>query len=390
MKEKVKRLPFNVYHHTVLILAIAGLVDSIYLSYSHYLNYTDVGYNSFCAISRAINCDTVSQSPYSIFLNVPVPIWGALGYLALIFIISASKCNKQNKTDLWNLIFLVSIGYSLISIVLALVSTFLVRSYCIMCILSYSINFMIGFVSWIVLRRFDVRPFFLRTQGDIRFIKENLRFFTSGGIGLLIVTMVIWFAIPQYWKLSLSQDLSGLNTGVTEAGSPWIGAEKPAMTITEFTDYMCFQCKKMHFHLRKLVAKYPDRIRLVHRHFPMDNEYNPLVAEPYHSGSGKMAMIAIYAQAKEHFWEVNDFLFDIATEKKDFNTRIIAKFMGVNKREVVAALGNKHLRLWLKHDIAVGLDLGITGTPTYVIDGNLYLGNIPSEILEKVAANKEK
>ncbi|MBU4035957.1 MAG: hypothetical protein KKA35_05965, partial [Proteobacteria bacterium] len=42
--------------------------------------YTDIGYESFCAISKAINCDTVSQSPYSVFLGVPLAIWGVAGY----------------------------------------------------------------------------------------------------------------------------------------------------------------------------------------------------------------------------------------------------------------------------------------------------------------------
>jgi hypothetical protein len=285
------------------------------------------------------------------------------------------------------LIFLASAGYSLISIALALVSTFLVHSYCIMCIVSYGINFMLMFVAWIVLRRFDSRSFAQRTAGDIRFIKDRSTIFLPVGTGLLIAAIVTWAAIPDYWKLSADHDLSGLNTGITDEGAPWVGAENPTVTIVEFTDYMCFQCRKMHFYLRQLVAKYPDRIRLVHRHFPMDQAYNPIVAEPFHAGSGKMAMIAIYAQAKGQFWKVNDFLFDIAGEKKDFNSRIIAQFMGVEKKEVVAALDNQKLRLWLKHEIAVGLDLGITGTPTYVVNGERYLGNIPAEILKQVGSD---
>ena len=388
MTKEVKKLPLYIYYYTVLMLALAGLTDAIYLSYSHYRNYTDIGYSSFCAISKAINCDTVSQSPYSIFLDVPVPVWGCLGYILLLFLILASRCNRPNQTDLWNLIFIVSIGYSLVSIALALVSTFLVGSYCIMCIVSYGINFMLMFVAWIILRRFDRRTFRLRLSGDMRFIGQHPRIFIPGGAIMLILLASIWVGIPHYWKLSSMPDASDLNTGLTDEGAPWIGAENPEMTIVEFTDYMCFQCRKMHFHLRQLVAEHPDRIRLVHRHFPIDHEYNPMVAEPFHAGSGKMAMIAIYAQAKDQFWKVNDFLFDIAGEKKDFNSRIIAQFMGVEKRDVVAALNNKKLRLWLKHEIAVGLDLGITGTPTYVINGELHLGNIPAELLLQIDAKQ--
>nr|CBX30216.1 hypothetical protein N47_D30250 [uncultured Desulfobacterium sp.] len=76
----MKPFPFPIYFGTIAFLLFAGLADSIYLSVHHYLVYTDIGYESFCAISKAINCDTVSQSPYSIFLGVPVAIWGVAGY----------------------------------------------------------------------------------------------------------------------------------------------------------------------------------------------------------------------------------------------------------------------------------------------------------------------
>jgi uncharacterized membrane protein len=79
-KNHIKPLAFGAYFWVVVALAAAGLVDSIYLSVSHYRNYVDVGYSSFCALSRAINCDTVSQSPYAIFWGMPVPVWGVIGY----------------------------------------------------------------------------------------------------------------------------------------------------------------------------------------------------------------------------------------------------------------------------------------------------------------------
>ena len=74
--KKIIPLPFPVYFWTVISLSLFGFADSIYLSISHYRVYTDIGYRSFCAITRAINCDTVSQSPHSILLGLPVPILG--------------------------------------------------------------------------------------------------------------------------------------------------------------------------------------------------------------------------------------------------------------------------------------------------------------------------
>ena len=83
---------------------------------------------------------------------------------------------------------------------------------------------------------------------------------------------------------------------------------------------------------------------------------------------------------------MNDLLFELAGAKQDFNTRAVAEFMGAPKAELAAALKAKPLRLMLKHDIAVGLQKGITGTPGFVVDDKVYLGNIPMEVLQRVIA----
>ena len=80
-RKHIQPLPYPVYFWTVFLLAVAGVAVSVYLAISHYRVYTDITYSSFCAISKAFNCDTVSQSVYAILLGVPVPVWGVLGYL---------------------------------------------------------------------------------------------------------------------------------------------------------------------------------------------------------------------------------------------------------------------------------------------------------------------
>ena len=102
-----------------------------------------------------------------------------------------------------------------------------------------------------------------------------------------------------------------------------------------------------------------------------------------------MAIIALYAQEKDQFWKVNDLLFELGDQKKDFNTRTIAEQMDVTSGELAAALSDKYLRLRLKHDIAVGIDQGITGTPGFIINGKVYLGTIPKRVLQKMTAENE-
>ncbi len=297
-KKEIKPLPFPVYFWTVVIFALAGLADSVYLSISHYRVYTDIGYKSFCAISRTINCDTVSQSPFSIFLGVPVPVWGIIGYAFFLLWMPFAWCRGTDKRRIWTILFLLSLGFSLYSVILAVITTFYIHSYCIMCILSYGINFFLLYYLWLMRKRFAVEGIFKALRQDVAIL--GTKKFRVGAIFLpfLIVVGLTTLLFPHYWDTILPEGSDSLLTGVTEDGHPWIGAESPELVITEYADYLCFQCKKMHYYLRELIAKNPDKIRLVHRHFPMDHEYNFIVKHPFHVGSGKMALLAVHAAAK--------------------------------------------------------------------------------------------
>lgn len=167
-KEKsVKPLPFPIYYWTVALLALAGLLNSIYLAISHYRVYTDIGYRSFCAISKAINCDTVSQSPYSIIFNVPVPVWGIIGYTFFLLLLVFAWGKPGHRMPLWSLLIFIACIFSCISIGLALILTTYINSYCIMCMLSYGINFALLFFTVLTSKRFNTSGFFAGLRQDI-------------------------------------------------------------------------------------------------------------------------------------------------------------------------------------------------------------------------------
>ncbi|MGB5157083.1 vitamin K epoxide reductase family protein [Desulfobacterium sp. N47] len=382
----IKSFPFPVYSGTIAFLLLAGLADSIYLSLHHYLIYTDIGYESFCAISKAINCDTVSQSPYSVLLGMPVALWGLFAYCFCIFLLPFAYHSDAGRKRIWRLFFAVSLIFSFVSIIFAIISTIYIHSYCIMCIASYGINFLLVFYSWLIIRRFGEKEGIITgLKRDAKFIVSKKRLFLSLATSYIILFVSVYTFYPVYWNLTPPPLSANVPNGITEDGHPWIGgSQNPELVITEYTDYLCFQCKKMHFFLRQIVEKNPEKIRLIHRHYPMDNKYNPLVKEPFHIGSGNMAILSIYAESKGKFWEMNDALFDIDKKDKSINIKKLAEKTGLDSKELATARYDNKIRhaLWL--DIKDGLKLGITGTPAYVINGKLYLGEIPADILKKI------
>ncbi|MCP4627224.1 MAG: hypothetical protein GY850_27490, partial [bacterium] len=197
---KTLALPFSVYFGAVALLAVSGLAASLYLAVSHYRNYNDISYSSFCALSKAINCDTVSQSTYSIFLGMPVPVWGVVGYTFLLLLLLFAGRKDADSQRLWPILFFLSLGYSVYSVILAIISTFYIRSYCLMCILTYGINFLLLYFSWLIRKRFDKRRILRGLKLDLIFLWQLKRRTLPVFFMALCCGAILFIFFPAYWS----------------------------------------------------------------------------------------------------------------------------------------------------------------------------------------------
>ncbi|MCB2218095.1 MAG: thioredoxin domain-containing protein [Desulfobulbaceae bacterium] len=379
---QAKRLPYLYYYFPIALLSLTGICISIYLAISHYKNYTDLGYSSFCAISKAINCDTVSESPWSIIFGVPIAYWGVLGFSFLTALIVCAFHKDKTIAHKWLFITILCFIYCLFSVAFGALSALKIGAYCILCISIYAICFALFFFCLIIYRRFGSET--IRVQ-DIR-DGFSLLFLNSTGftIGLtfLVCAFLMIIFVPPYWNLEIPETPVELPTGVTENGSHWIGAIEPEIIIEEYSDYQCFQCAKTHRALRQLVHLHSDKVRLVHRHYPLDHEFNDVILdEPFHVGSGKMSLLAIYAGTKGKFWEMNDALYQLARTKEPFNTNTLAKKLHLDPAEITASIDYDPFKKKLALDIWQGLKLRITATPSFVINGKVYNGELPKNFL---------
>ncbi len=381
-----KRLPYTAYTLPVFFLILLGIADTLYLAASHYRNYTDVDYSSFCAISQAINCDTVSQSPWSIFLGIPLAFWGLFLYLIFFILILPAMRNTKDGRYLWDLLFILALGSSIADIYLGYVSAKKIHAYCIMCLLSYIINFSILFIIWIIRRRFNTHTLFTGLKNSFATLWQHKSIFISLCCIILLLGL-LKFILPQYWIFSYPVPSREVATGITKGGNPWIGAKYPLITIEEFTDYQCFQCSKMHLMLRLLVNRHPKKLRLVHHHYPMDSKFNYiLVKKPFHEGSGKLAMLAIAAEKQGKFWQANDGLYSIVRHNiKEFTIQKFAKKLGLDPKKLKKDMYSKETLKLLEQDIRKGLKNKIIGTPSFLINGTTYAGHLPPELLQRLA-----
>jgi protein-disulfide isomerase len=316
-------------------------------------------------------------------LGLPLAVWGVAGYSLLTLLILFSAFSAAQRKHLWAIFFATGLLLSFASIGLGVISAFFISSWCILCIATYAINFLLAILSWIIRRRFKGEPFATAFAQDLRFLRDKITYAGPifGVFWISLISAILWF--PNYWDIKQPGVYANIRSGLTKDGLPWTGAESPDFEIVEFTDYQCFQCRKMHYYLLQLVARHPDKIRVIHRHFPMDHEFNPIVRDPFHVGSGRMAILAIHAAFKAKFSEMNDWLFFKAgLDQEQVRLTEAGAATGINVGELAAALQNDRYRLLLKRDIHEGIRLGVAGTPSYLVKGKIYEGNLPAEVVK--------
>lgn len=121
--------------YLIIILAILGIFDTSYLTAKHYLDQA-----VYCPVGKS--CETVLNSAYSTFYGIPIALFGALFYFAIL--IFALIFFQTNKKFFLKIIFTISAPALLFSIWLVYLQLFIIKAICFYCVLS-AINVLIIF-----------------------------------------------------------------------------------------------------------------------------------------------------------------------------------------------------------------------------------------------------
>ena len=367
-----------------LLFCLAGLVLSILLEQIHFKLHTNPTFHSFCAIDRKVNCDIVARSPYAVLFGVPVAAWGILGYaLAAVVALWAARSRRPLLAAGCGLI--LAILFTTSSAVLGAVSAFLVSAICILCLATYAANLLFLLCALVACRGLGLRAALAEPLRTLRErptrVLVTLAIIGGGAVAVMV-------AHPSYWKAAneASRPLLSAPTlphGIEPGGGHFIGAEKPAVTLVEFSDYECPYCRQAHVQLRTMLERYPTLLRLVHRHYPLDQSCNSSLKAPMHQNACFAAMIAECADRQDRFWQANDYLFAEARLLHARSNQEIARDIGLDPVALETCLHEQGPRA-VAFDVDEGNRLDIQGTPTFFVEGKTYTGTYPPWLLSRL------
>jgi protein-disulfide isomerase len=162
------------------------------------------------------------------------------------------------------------------------------------------------------------------------------------------------------------------------------GPDKAPVTIVEFSDFQCPFCSRAETTVLEVLKKYGDKVRLVYRDYPL----------PMHPNAEGAAEAAECAKDQGKFWEMHNAMF--ANQQKLASADLVetAGGLGMDKDKFKACLDGGKKKDEVQKDAADGQKYGVSGTPTFFINGIKVVGaqDISSfaEIIDQELQPKKK
>jgi uncharacterized membrane protein len=126
----------------IAILSFAGMIISAVSLQRHYAKSA----TAFCDFRQMFNCDIVNRSEYSEVQGIPVAAIGVLGYATLFFLSTFWKSRAETPSRL----LAASIAGLCVALYLTYVEAYELKTWCILCVASQVMIFLITVFAAIV------------------------------------------------------------------------------------------------------------------------------------------------------------------------------------------------------------------------------------------------
>lgn len=151
-------------------------------------------------------------------------------------------------------------------------------------------------------------------------------------------------------------------------GGHRVGATEPRAILVEFLDYRCAYCRQIHPTLEALLDGYPD-LQIIYRHYPLNL-----------NRSAAAARIALCADALGWFERMHTRLF--SAQQLDIESLLYDRTESERAAFNSCLYGrDTPVDTLLLQDIALARRVGVTGTPTFFLNGRRVPVGVPASQL---------
>jgi len=176
--------------------------------------------------------------------------------------------------------------------------------------------------------------------------------------GLLLLVFAV--AVMMFQQNAPGNQMQSV---VEREGAPIKGPKDAKVTIVEFLDPACGTCRDFYPLVKKLIDKYPGKVRVMVRYAPL------------HRGSDQVVKMLEAARYQGRFWHALERLFRtqnrwVVNHASD-PTRALAMldFLGLDQKQFIADMKRPELLQAIQKDMDDLKTLKVRATPEFFVNG---------------------
>lgn len=156
-----------------------------------------------------------------------------------------------------------------------------------------------------------------------------------------------------------------------------VGNPAGDITIVEFMDYRCSFCRRAHPEVMDLI-NFDGNIRLIIKEFPILGEQSVLAS--------RFAVATRLALGDEAYFAVHDALMNMRGDMSIPAFEALATSLDLDGAAIIAAMNDPLVQTTIDYNYALGQELAITGTPSFVFGDQMVRGYVPLEGMQQIVA----
>ena len=161
-----------------------------------------------------------------------------------------------------------------------------------------------------------------------------------------------------------------------DAETPFAGNPRGDVVIVEFFDYRCGYCRRNAPDLFALIESDPG-VKVVFKEFPILGAASRLAARA-----------ALAAREQGLYVAFHRALMTADIDFREDDILAVARAAGLDVERLRAGMESADIDAYLARTTSLARDLGIEGTPAFVIGGELYPGALGADDLERLVADQ--
>ena len=368
----------------ITVFALIGLILTIELAVIFFkVNFNEQYSASFCSVNSLIDCDGVAQTNYSMFLGIPLALWGMFYYLLTLFLNFVHIIQNKFKNTIFDVFknpksYIATLGLLsfVISMCLASISIFKINKICVLCFITYFIDL------FIAIGAKSKGSFFLVD------IKNTVVDFIYGAKKYTILTIIAIIAFASFVTYTNTSMVFSPQQKIQKSFDEFLKMEKNKYAtggnvlgnpngdkIYLYSDFLCPFCRITNIMVSKF-AQEEKNIQIIHKNFPLDTSCNKYIENTMHPGACILARYALAAKKQGKYWDMANLIYD-EHPNSEADIIYLSEKINIDIPRLINDVASKEVEQELLEQIDSAHKEGIYGTPTIVIDDIPYISAMP-------------